>query len=164
MMPGMAEQLSGFFGSRVGRDGMVYGIGFGVWKLGAISIYGGGGGKHKALDPMLLAKLQEVQGPAQIDVEIEPGILDGRSHSGHGGQVTNSSNVIFIKDICQTHGVRDIHCFQRKQGVAEAASEVGVFSGGIIEIAKIIYTEHPLSISEQGFAEMGADKPCPTGY
>ena len=71
----------------------------------------GGGGLDELLHPVAAAAFQQVEGPAGIDIEVEPGILHAQPHARDPGDIDDCVEAVFGEKLLKRFKVGDIVSF-----------------------------------------------------
>jgi len=181
VMIGVAQQLGGLLGCRIGGQRAVAGIGFDKRDGARVAVHGRCGGEYEIRLQVRGCRLkvgldathggvEQGQGAGQVDVVVELWVVDGGADAGHGCQVDHGVEVVIFEQPRDRGRVAHVVFDERKTCrrrpiaglrmacVASDFFQIGTLAGGVVVVVQVVQADDRVAALEQRLGDVTADE------
>jgi len=167
MVVGVSEKFTSFFGCGVWRDRVVDVLGFGEKRGFGTAVDRGRRREDKVLDTIFVRKFHQVGRPLYVGVDVNVRILNGRSHPGSRGHVTNPFWSLLIEKILHELLVANVTLVNGEtRSVRVKASEVvkiRLLDVDIVVVVNFVDDDDIIAACQEEFCDVATDESRSSG-
>lgn len=107
---------------------------------------------------MASCSLEDYSGARKVDIVVKKGLFDGRSDTGHGGQMDHGIGLFQSEKLLDQFSIPDVALNQRESFIGQLPGYIFSFNGRIVEVVETVKADNPLARAQKSLAKMGADE------